>query len=155
VFGALQQLPASTWQQAPIIQEQRTADGAFSIDIAAVTAAGQQLAVEVDGPSHFVRPGRVVEGPTQARNRALAARGNRVLSVPFWEWDALKGSEQAAYLVELLQRGDDEQPRQGARKRPAPTPASGGAAAAVGGGARLASRARRVRRGSGPSAQDS
>ena len=105
VLSALQRLPASTWQQAPAM-EQRTADGAFSIDIAAVTAAGQQLAIEVDGPSHFVRPGRALNGPTQARNRALEARGYRVLIVPWWEWDALEGDKQRqqAYLVELLQR---------------------------------------------------
>ena len=152
VLSALQQLPASTWQQAPVM-EQRTADGAFSIDVAAVTAAGQSLAIEADGPSHFVRPGRVVDGPTQARNRALAARGYRIMCVPWWEWDALEGDKQRqqAYVVELLQRAgvavDDEPPRQAVRSnRPAPAP--GGAAASRGGvpATPPADRVRRVRR---------
>jgi hypothetical protein len=74
VFAALQRLPGSTWQQAPAM-EQRTPDGAYSIDITAVMAAGGlQLAVEVEGPWHFLRqPRRAADGRTRCRNRALAA----------------------------------------------------------------------------------
>jgi hypothetical protein len=54
---AIQCLRSGTWQQAPAL-EQLTADGASSIDVTAVVAAGVKLAAEVDGPIHFVRPGR-------------------------------------------------------------------------------------------------
>jgi hypothetical protein len=50
VFTALQALPAETWQQPPV-PEQRTTDGALSIDTAATTRSGVQLAIEVDGPA--------------------------------------------------------------------------------------------------------
>jgi hypothetical protein len=101
VFKALQQLPG--WQVHPK-QEQRTKDRKFSIDITAVTAAGVSLAVEADGPSHFLSPGDSVNGPTQYRDRALVARGHTVVSIPHREWDALKGPEQQQnYLKGRLQ----------------------------------------------------
>jgi very-short-patch-repair endonuclease len=102
VFAALQQLPG--WQVPPQ-QEVPTDDRNFSIDIAAVTAAGVRLAVEVDGPSHFVRMGGrwEVEGPTQYRNRALAARGYTVVSIPGWEWRQLNGAcQQHQYLQDKI-----------------------------------------------------
>ena len=103
VFAAVQQLPVGMWQKQPQL-EQRTPDGAFRIDITATTAAGVQLAIEVDGPSHFIQPGNTLEGATQFRNRALAARGYVVVSIPYREWDALRGAEQKQqYLLAKLQ----------------------------------------------------
>jgi very-short-patch-repair endonuclease len=103
VFVALQRLPAGTWQQPPE-SEQLTADGAFSIDIAATTAGGAKVAIEVDGPTHFIQPGRTPDGTTQFRDRALAARGYVVVSIPYWEWDALRdATRQQQYLLTKLQ----------------------------------------------------
>jgi hypothetical protein len=100
VFKALQQLPG--WQVPPQ-QEDVTEDKNFSIDIVAATAAGDRLAVEVDGPTHFVSPGNRVNGPTQYRNRALEARGYTVVSIPGWEWEQLKGfQQQKRYLQDKL-----------------------------------------------------
>jgi hypothetical protein len=100
VFEALQRLPG--WRVPPQ-QEKPTDDHNFSIDIFAVTAAGVRLAVEVDGPSHFVSPGNRVNGPTQYRDRALKAWGYTVVSIPGWEWAQLKGTEQRQqYLLEKL-----------------------------------------------------
>jgi hypothetical protein len=101
VFAVVQQLPVGTWQQQPQL-EQRSNDEAFSIDITAKTAAGVELAIEVDGPSHFIQPGNTPGGPTQFRNRALAARGYVVVSIPHWEWQALQDAEQQ-YLLDKLQ----------------------------------------------------
>jgi len=85
-------------------QEACTEDGAFSIDVVAThTASGKRLAIEADGPTHFLRPGRHVNGETVSRNRALAARGYVVVSVPYWEWDELKKSDQAAYLARKVE----------------------------------------------------
>jgi hypothetical protein len=103
VFAAAQQLPPDLWQQPPAL-EQVTADGAFSIDIAATTAAGVRVAIEADGPTHFLQPGNTLEGATLYRNRALAVRGYAVLSIPYWEWDALRGADsKQQYLLAKLQ----------------------------------------------------
>jgi hypothetical protein len=100
VFAAMGKLPG--WQFPPQ-QEVPTDDHNFSIDILAVTTAGVRLAVEVDGPSHFVSPGNRVNGPTRYRQRALKARGYIVISIPGWEWGQLKGhKQQQEYLVNKL-----------------------------------------------------
>ncbi len=72
-----------------------------SIDVAIVGGA-QRIALEVDGPSHFLQSGQS-NGRTQMRNRCLAAYGWRVVVVPFREWNALRTqTERQAYLSRLL-----------------------------------------------------
>jgi hypothetical protein len=72
VFAAAQRLPTLTGCRL----EARTHDGAHSIDVAAKHAAsGRLLAIEADGPVHFLQPGMRPTGETLARDRALAARG--------------------------------------------------------------------------------
>ena len=60
----------------------------YSLDLALPSS---RVAVEVDGPSHFLLPdGRGVRkpnGPTLLKRRLLRAAGWRVISVPFYEWD--------------------------------------------------------------------
>jgi hypothetical protein len=60
----------------------------------------------VDGPSHFVvlpGGGRRPNGATLLKRRLLGRAGLRVVSVPYWEWDACAGpAEQAACLRRLL-----------------------------------------------------
>lgn len=55
----------------------------------------RRIAVEVDGPSHFIHDlesGRVwIDGSTALRNRCLALAGWEVVSIPFHEWDGLGG----------------------------------------------------------------
>jgi hypothetical protein len=87
VFAALRQLTAASqmfWQQPPAMEQLAVPDGACLIDIAGVTAYGVQLAIEVDGPYPFLRPGRRLDGSTQHRNRVLAARSYAVVSVPYF-----------------------------------------------------------------------
>jgi hypothetical protein len=104
VLDSLLTLPASTWQAAPAM-EQPSTDSNFSIDIAAVTAAGLQLAIEADGPWHYVSPGRRLNGPTQFRNRMLAAQGHTVVSIPYWEWDVSRTDEQRQRYLTLKLAG--------------------------------------------------
>jgi hypothetical protein len=99
VLDALLRLPAATWRQPPAL-EQPTADWAALIDITAVTTAGVKLAIEADGPQHFVRPGNMLDGSTQHRNRVLEARGYTLITIPYWEWDGLKSQQQR---VEYMQ----------------------------------------------------
>jgi len=83
----------------------------YSIDL---WLPARGICVEVDGPSHFVRiqqeragdvnlshgalavpppvasgEGLVLDGPSLLKHRQLRAAGFRVLSLPFWEWDAV------------------------------------------------------------------
>ena len=72
----------------------------YSLDLALPSS---RVAVEVDGPSHFLLPdGRGVRrpnGPTLLKRRLLAAAGWRVISVPFYEWDGFAtAKERQTYL---------------------------------------------------------
>jgi hypothetical protein len=79
-------------------EEVRTAQG-YSID-AVVRVGGRDVAVEVDGPSHFF--GRSPTGATALKRRQLSAAGWLLLAVPYWEWDALHGARLREYLLQGL-----------------------------------------------------
>ena len=62
-----------------------------------------RLALQVDGPSRFLRNTWQPSGATRLRDRALAAAGWRVLSLPFYTLDELRTSEpRAEYLLRRL-----------------------------------------------------
>ena len=72
-----------------------------SIDIA-IEGARARVAVEVDGPHHFLQDGRQ-DGSTLLRNKMLAAHGWRVVVVDYREWEELETqSQQEDYLRSLL-----------------------------------------------------
>uniref|UniRef100_A0A383VQ77 RAP domain-containing protein n=1 Tax=Tetradesmus obliquus TaxID=3088 RepID=A0A383VQ77_TETOB len=99
VFAAVRRLHLN-WQQQPQMEQPSlgrdgvTPDGALLLDIAGRTAAVVLVAVEADGPTHFRQPDGGLKGPTQYRNRALAVRGYNLVSVPWWQWDELRGDAQ-------------------------------------------------------------
>jgi hypothetical protein len=109
VFAAVQRLNI-TWQQQPQMEQLSvgrdgvTPDGALLLDIAGRTAAGVLVAVEADGPTHFRRPDGGLKGATQYRNRALAVRGYKLVSVPGHEWRKVWSDEhgQQQYLMQLF-----------------------------------------------------
>jgi acetyl esterase/lipase len=71
-----------------------------SIDI--LIEGAVPVALEVDGPSHFLQDGRQ-DGRTLLRNRMLAAHGWRVVVVDYRVWNAQQTQEQReAYLRGLL-----------------------------------------------------
>ncbi|GFR41293.1 hypothetical protein Agub_g1968 [Astrephomene gubernaculifera] len=78
------------------------------VDVVVEVAGGKRVAVEVDGPSHFLANHphtRTKNGPTQLRDRQLewVFRAGNVVSVPYWEWNKLKGREgRLTYLSQLL-----------------------------------------------------
>lgn len=102
VFGLLLQLPASTWQQAPALEQRAGSVGAMGhfIDIAAVRADGKRLAIEVDGPKHFIRPSNRVDGPTQCRNLLLELKGWTVVSIPYFEYQ-IQSADQPGFNLDL------------------------------------------------------
>ena len=61
------------------------------------------MAVEVDGPSHFVGRTKAPTGSTTLKRRQLRAAGWPLLAVPYWEWSALSGDGDEQR--ELLSRG--------------------------------------------------
>ena len=62
------------------------------------TGAAAGWAVEFDGPSHFLTC-RLPVGGTLMKWRHLELLGYTVVSLPFWEWDQLTGSdERTEYL---------------------------------------------------------
>ncbi|EOD24737.1 hypothetical protein EMIHUDRAFT_254754, partial [Emiliania huxleyi CCMP1516] len=72
----------------------------YSLDLALPSS---RIAVEVDGPSHFLLPDglgvRRPNGPTLLKRRLLAAAGWRVSSVPFYEWNGFAtAKERQTYL---------------------------------------------------------
>ena len=75
----------------------------YSLD-AVVSFGGCDVAVEVDGPSHFL--GRRPTGATTLKRRQLRAAGWALFSVPYWEWNALGGdnARQRTYLKQGLRR---------------------------------------------------
>ena len=81
-------------------EEVRTPQG-YSLD-AVVSHGGREVAVEVDGPSHFVK--RAPTGAAALKRRQLRAAGWALLPVPHWEWEALgsKGAKQE-YLQGALE----------------------------------------------------
>ena len=66
------------------------------------TGAAAGWAVEFDGPSHFLTC-RLPVGGTLMKRRHLELLGYTVVSLPFWEWDHLTGSnERKEYLRNKL-----------------------------------------------------
>ena len=86
--------------------------GGYSVDMILRGLGGERrVAVEVDGPSHFVavagkmgEGGWRVNGSTRLKRRLLAGLGWEVLSVPFFEWNVLRSkAAKEAYARALLQ----------------------------------------------------
>jgi hypothetical protein len=57
----------------------------------------------VAAPDHYVQPSNTLIGVALFQNRALSARGCSVISIPYWDWDALHSTEeQQQYLLTKL-----------------------------------------------------
>ena len=72
--------------------------GGYSVDIlvqgGGLRGCHKGVVVEVDGPSHFLNPDRVLNGASQFKHRFLAAAGWGVVHVPYFEWQAQVGEAQ-------------------------------------------------------------
>ncbi|PNH12698.1 hypothetical protein TSOC_000340, partial [Tetrabaena socialis] len=118
-LGRLQQRLASAAQAqrqlagAPRIVsvrgEQQVEGMVGRVDVVVELAGGRRVAVEVDGPTHFLANDphmHARDGRTQLRDRQLGrlfGAGN-VVSVPYWDWDRLRRDEghEEGYLLRLL-----------------------------------------------------
>lgn len=92
-----------TWRHPPVWQ-QRTADGAFSIVVAATSNSGVRLAIELVGRHNIVQPDGTFTGSTQFRHRVLAARGYVMASISHSDWARAGDPEkEVQYLNTRLQ----------------------------------------------------
>lgn len=75
-----------------------------SVDIAIEPpGGGVRVALEVDGPRHYLRShARRARGATLLRNRLLVALGWRVVVLPYQDWPASGFDARVAYLRTLL-----------------------------------------------------
>ncbi|ABO94106.1 predicted protein [Ostreococcus lucimarinus CCE9901] len=84
--------------------EELTDDGLLSMDIC---LKDKRVAIECDGPSHFYT--NLTEGLTQKtklRDKALAVRGWKVVTVPYFEWQVEWGAgavSAKSYIEKKLQ----------------------------------------------------
>ena len=63
----------------------------YRIDAVVTVGDGRRVAVEVDGPTHFIK--RLPTGSTALKRRQVEGLdGIEVVSVPYWEWNELKNS---------------------------------------------------------------
>ena len=75
-------------------EEVRTEQG-YSLD-AVVLYGGREVAIEVDGPSHFC--GRTPTVATALKRRQLRAAGSALLPVPYWKWDVRPRQERGGQI---------------------------------------------------------
>ena len=75
---------------AHVEEEHRCEASGYSIDALVTLNDGKRIAVEVDGPWHFVGRSHQPNGATLLKHRQLRHFGWRLESVPYWEWDRSK-----------------------------------------------------------------
>ncbi|EJK61605.1 hypothetical protein THAOC_17875 [Thalassiosira oceanica] len=80
------------------LEEEVLLGSGYRIDALVKFSDGRKVAIEVDGPSHFIdkRPA----GSTTLKHRQVAMLDRiEVVSVPYWEWDELKNSEMKLHYL--------------------------------------------------------
>ena len=67
---------------------------------------GPNIAIEVDGPSHFLYASTLPRGETLMKRRHLTSSGLEVVSIPYWDWAALESKstfDKCGYVRQRLQ----------------------------------------------------
>ncbi|PNH12398.1 hypothetical protein TSOC_000704 [Tetrabaena socialis] len=105
---AAEQQPSGSSPILSVSEEEQVEGVSGLVDMVVELAGGRRVAVEVDGPWHFMANDphmRAPGGATQLRDRQLArlfGAGN-VVSVPYWEWEVHgAGGREEGYLLRLL-----------------------------------------------------
>ena len=71
---------------AHVEEEYRCETSGYSIDVLVTLKDGERIAVEVDGPSHFIGHSQQPTGATLLKHHQLRHLGWRLETVPYWEW---------------------------------------------------------------------
>ena len=77
-------------------EEHRCEASGYSIDALVTLNDGRRVAVEVDGPSHFLGLSHQPTGATMLKRRQLRYFKWQLESVLYWEWDS--GSKELPWL---------------------------------------------------------
>jgi hypothetical protein len=80
-------------RRANVREEHRCEKSGYSIDAVVTLNDGEQVAVEVDGPCHFLGRSHQPTGATLLKHRQLRYFEWRLEIVLYWEWD---GDKEAA-----------------------------------------------------------
>jgi hypothetical protein len=72
-------------------EEHRCKVSGYSIDALVTLNDGEQIAVEVDGPWHFVGRSHKPNGATMLKHRQLRYFGWHLEIVLYWEWNSGRG----------------------------------------------------------------
>jgi hypothetical protein len=80
----------SSYDIADVEEEYRCKVSGYSIDALVTLNHGEQIAVEVDGPSHFVGRSHQPTGATLLKHRQLRFFAWRLEIVKYWKWDHSK-----------------------------------------------------------------
>jgi hypothetical protein len=99
-------------------EEVRTPQG-YSLD-AVVRISSREVAIEVDGPSHFVGRTHAPTGATALKRRQLRAAGWALVPVPYWQWNALDATGQREHLLRELRMRRSRRIRMRRRTRASP-----------------------------------
>ena len=101
-ISRLQQQVAETLTSLGLsVQEEVVIEEGYSLDLVVDCGGEQPVAIEVDGPSHFV--GRAPTGATLLKRRQLQHLGWHLVSVPYWEWDALNHADESTQQRQRVQ----------------------------------------------------
>ncbi|EJK53743.1 hypothetical protein THAOC_26753, partial [Thalassiosira oceanica] len=80
------------------LEEEVLLGSGYRIDALVKVGDGRKVAIEVDGPFHFID--RRPAGRTTLKHRQVATLDRiEVVSVPYWEWDELKNSEMKQHYL--------------------------------------------------------
>ncbi|EJK61272.1 hypothetical protein THAOC_18274, partial [Thalassiosira oceanica] len=83
-----------------VLDEEVLLGSGYRIDALVKLSDGRKVAVEVDGPSHFID--RRPTGSTILKHRQVVKLDSiEVVSVPYWEWDELKNSEMKQHYLRV------------------------------------------------------
>jgi hypothetical protein len=86
-------------------EEVRTPQG-YSLD-SVVRISSREVAIEVDGPNHFVGRTHAPTGATALKRRQLRAAGWALVPVPYWQWNALDATGQREHLLRALRNATE------------------------------------------------
>ncbi|KAL1515265.1 hypothetical protein AB1Y20_001897 [Prymnesium parvum] len=88
------------------VQPEVRTDLGYSLDLVVTASDGKPVAIEFDGPYHYVGFSKRLNGNTLLKQRQIRAAGWRLLSIPYWEWTRqdLPPEDRLRYRQEYLLR---------------------------------------------------
>ena len=86
------------------VHEEVRCDSGYSIDVVVDDKKQGKVGVEVDGPSHFIGETQRHAGATELKHRQLRHHKWKLITVPYWEWTALKVETEPMAMSRYLRK---------------------------------------------------